>query len=54
MPYVPTTITAISTDWGTYPRIVRITTLSDLAAITTNGYLITDREPFLFCHALSK
>lgn len=39
MPYVPTTITAISTDWGTYPRIVRITTLSDLADITTNGYL---------------
>lgn len=32
-------ITAISTDWGVYPRIVRVTTTDDLAVITTNGYL---------------
>lgn len=32
-------ITAISTDWGVFPRIVRVTTTDDLAVITTNGYL---------------
>lgn len=32
-------ITAISTDWGVFPRIVRLTTTDGLAAITTFGYL---------------
>lgn len=35
-------ITAISTDWGVSPRIVRITTTDDLADITTAGY-VTDQ-----------
>jgi hypothetical protein len=34
-------ITNLSTDWGTYPRIVRITTTDTLGTITTNGYLQT-------------
>lgn len=32
-------ITAISTDWGVNPRIVRVTTTDSLATITTAGYL---------------
>jgi len=32
-------ILAISTDWGIYPRIVRIVTNDTLATITTEGYL---------------
>lgn len=32
-------ITAISTDWGVFPRIVRVTTTDDLAVMTTPGYL---------------
>jgi hypothetical protein len=32
-------ITAISTDWGTYPRIVRVTTTDNLGAITATGYI---------------
>lgn len=34
-------ITALSTDWGTFPRIVRVTTTDNLATITATGYLNT-------------
>lgn len=40
-------ITAISTDWGVSPRIVRITTTDDLAAITTADYVTAQLDNIL-------
>ena len=32
-------ITALSTDWGTYPRIIRVTTTDSLSTVLTAGYI---------------
>ena len=37
-------ITAISTDWGKDPRIVRVTTTDDFATITAAGYLTAQAD----------
>lgn len=37
-------ILSISRDWGTEPSLVRITTTDNLAAITADGYLLTQED----------
>ncbi|MBP9727283.1 MAG: hypothetical protein KBD83_07465 [Gammaproteobacteria bacterium] len=37
-------ITSISTDWGTSPRCVRMTTTDNLSVITTAGYFATQED----------